>query len=113
MYKMMVSSFYNTLINKDEAIALDTMLNIDRIRNKGILFVVSTAALFRTIIDYNDSYVFSDYVSCYNGAYLYDMNNEKVLYKKNIPVTTLRAKESILKTENFCIASRSIQYKGK
>ena len=59
MYKMMVSSFYNTLINKDEAIALDTMLNIDRIRNKGILFVVSTAALFRTIIDYNDSLIFT------------------------------------------------------
>ena len=86
MYKMMVSSFYNTLINKDEAIALDTMLNIDRIRSKGILFTVSTSALFRTIIDYNDSYVFSDYISCYNGAYLYDMNNDKVLYKKNIPV---------------------------
>ena len=101
MYKMMVSSFYNTLINKDEAIALDTMLNIDRIRNKGILFVVSTAALFRTIIDYNDSYVFSDYVSCYNGAYLYDMNNDKVLYKKNIPVTTLK---KLAKLKDFDMA---------
>ena len=101
MYKMMVSSFYNTLINKDEAIALDTMLNIDRIRNKGILFVVSTAALFRTIIDYNDSYIFSDYVSCYNGAYLYDMNNDKVLYKKNIPVTTLK---KLIKLKGFDMA---------
>ena len=101
MYKMMVSSFYNTLINKDEAIALDTMLNIDRIRNKGVLFVVSTAALFRTIIDYNDSYIFSDYVSCYNGAYLYDMNNDKVLYKKNIPVTTLK---KLIKLKGFDMA---------
>ena len=101
MYKMMVSSFYNTLINKDESIALDTMLNIDRIRNKGILFVVSTAALFRTIIDYNDSYVFSDFISCYNGAYLYDMNNDKVLYKKNIPVTTLK---KLIKLKGFDMA---------
>ena len=101
MYKMMVSSFYNTLINKDESIALDTMLNIDRIRSKGILFTVSTSALFRTIIYYNDSYVFSDYISCYNGAYLYDMNNDKVLYKKNIPVTTLK---KLIKLKGFDMA---------
>jgi hydroxymethylpyrimidine pyrophosphatase-like HAD family hydrolase len=42
MIKIVVSSFYNTLINYEEAIDASTMLEIDRIRNKGILFTILT-----------------------------------------------------------------------
>ena len=40
MIKMVVSSFYNTLIDNEEAIPVSTMLEIERIRKKGIIFSV-------------------------------------------------------------------------
>ena len=41
MLKMIVSSFYNTIIDYEEAIPTSTVLEIDRIRNKGISFSVA------------------------------------------------------------------------
>ena len=38
MLKMVSSSFYNTLIDKEESIPKTTMLEIDRIRKKNIFF---------------------------------------------------------------------------
>ena len=90
MLKMVVSDFYDTLINNDEAISINTMLSIDNIRNNNILFVVATSKNLRTILDYNESYIFSDYIISYNGAYVYDTNKDIVLFKKNIPTTSIR-----------------------
>ena len=36
MVKMVVSDFYDTLINSEEAISINTMLSIDNIRNNNI-----------------------------------------------------------------------------
>lgn len=90
MLKMVVSDFYDTLINNDEAISINTMLSIDNIRNNNILFVVATSKNLRTILDYNESYIFSDYIISYNGAYVYDTNKDIVLFKKTIPTTSVR-----------------------
>ena len=84
MIKIIVSSFYNTLINEEEAIPTSTMLEIDRIRNKKILFTISTNGNYKEILDYNKSYPFVDYIISLNGSYVYDVVNNKCLYKQKI-----------------------------
>ena len=79
MKKMIITSFKDTLISKDESISLPTMLSIDKLRKNNNLFVVATSSLLRTIIDYNESYIFSDYIISYNGAYIYDMIKDKTI----------------------------------
>ena len=108
MYKILVCDFYDTLINKDEAIAIPTMLDIDKMRSKA-LFVVATSGLFRTIIDYNMSYIFSDYIISYNGAYIYDTNKDKAIYKKPIGVTIMR-KLSKIKASNVAFLTLNDMY---
>lgn len=84
MIKIIVSSFYNTLINKEEAIEMSTMLEIDRIRNKGILFTISTNGLYKEVLDYNKDFPFIDYIISLNGSYVYDVLNKKCVYKQKI-----------------------------
>lgn len=105
MYKMVVSDFYDTLINKEESIDINTMLEIDRVRKNGVLFVVATSRLFRTIMDYNSSYLFSDYVISYNGSYIYDCMKEKVVYQRKLPVTLLK---KLIKLKQFDMAFLSL-----
>ena len=105
MYKMIVSDFYDTLINKEESIDINTMLEIDRVRNNNVLFVVATSKLFRTIMDYNSSYVFCDYVISYNGSYIYDLDKEKVLYQRKLPVSLLK---KLIKLKQFDLAFLSL-----
>lgn len=84
MVKMIVSSFYNTLINEEEAIPTSTMLEIDRLRNKGILFTICTNHLYQEVLDYNKDFPFIDYIISLNGDYIYDVNNNKCLFKSKI-----------------------------
>lgn len=84
MIRIVVSSFYNTLIDKEEAIPTSTMLEIDRIRNKGILFTISTNGTYNEILEYNKSYPFVDYIISLNGSLVYDVSNDKCIYKQKI-----------------------------
>lgn len=84
MIRIVVSSFYNTLINYEEAIPTSTMLEIDRIRNSKVLFTISTNGTYKEILDYNKSYPFVDYIISLNGSYVFDVLNNKCIYKQKI-----------------------------
>lgn len=84
MKKLIVSSFYKCLINKEEAIPVSTMLAIENVRNKGNLFAVCTNNLYKDVLYYNKDFPFLDYIISLNGSYIYDVKNEKCLYKKKI-----------------------------
>ena len=58
MIKMVVSSFYNTLIDEEDAIPTSTMLEIDRIRKKGIIFTICTNRLYTELLEYNRDFPF-------------------------------------------------------
>lgn len=90
MYKLFVSGFYETLINSEEAVSMSTMVEIDRIRKKGIIFVAATENDLDSVLDYNRDFPFLDYIICYNGAYIYDVEKNKVLYKKNIGISIVK-----------------------
>ena len=60
MYKLVVSDFFGTLINSEEAISLSTMIELDKIRNKGVLFCITTSKSARIVIDYDKDFPFID-----------------------------------------------------
>lgn len=90
MYKLVISGFDNTLINDEEAISSSTMVKIDEIRRKNILFGISTNRCYKEILSYNRDFPFIDYIIAYNGAYVYDVNKNKVIFKKYILVSIIK-----------------------
>lgn len=90
MKKLVVSSFYNALIDREEAIPLSTMLEIERIRKLGNIFAVSTNNLYTDVLSYNRDFPFLDYIISLNGTYIYDVKKEKCLLKKKLLDSTVK-----------------------
>lgn len=82
--KLFITDFEDTLIDSDGAIPLSTMIEIDRMRKDGIQFGVCSGKILKTILDYNRDFPFLDYIICCHGAFVYDVINRKVLFKKAI-----------------------------
>ena len=97
MIKMVVSSFYNTLINEEEAIASSTMLEIDRLRNKGIIFCVCTNRLSQEILDYNRDLPFIDYIISLNGNCIYEVESGKYFSKNKLSCSNIKKVSTIFK----------------
>lgn len=95
MIKMVASSFYNTLIDKEEAIPMSTMLQIDRIRNNNIKFSILTNRSHNELTYYNKDFPFIDYIVSFNGNYVIDINNNKTIYKN--PLTSNKIKNTLEK----------------
>lgn len=102
MYKMVVSDFFGTLINSEEAIPLSTMIELDRIRKNSILFSITTSKSAKVVIDYNKDFPFIDYVVAFNGSYVYDLVNNKVIYDKGLGVTTVKKLYKLFSNKDLC-----------
>ena len=100
MIKMIVSSFHNTLIDNEGAIPMSTMLEIERIRKKKILFTICTNRGYKEVLEYNKDFPFIDYIISLNGSYVYDVLNNKVIFKKKINQTTINKIEKIISDKN-------------
>jgi len=90
MIKMVVSSFYNALIDEEDAIPTSTMLEIERIRAQGILFCVATNRSYQEVLEYNKDFPFIDYIISLNGSYIYDVEKEKSLSKNKLTTATIK-----------------------
>ena len=90
MYKLLVSDFDGTLVGEELAIDYSTMLAIDKIRREKVLFAIATGRCLGDILYYNRDFSFLDYVVASNGAVVYDVNREKILFKKSISVVSVR-----------------------
>ena len=99
--RMLISSFYNTLINKEEAISFSTMLEIDKLRKKDILFSICTSRSHEEVLYYNHDYPFIDYIISYNGNYIYDVKKKKNIYKNPLKKTLIRKVEEIFKDKKI------------
>ena len=95
MNKMVVSSFYNALIDREDAIPTSTMLEIERIRKKGILFCVATNRTYQEVLDYNRDFPFIDYIVSLNGSYVYDVEKKKCLLKNKLTTSTVKKMKTI------------------
>ena len=79
MKRMIINSFYNTLIDKEDAIPLSTMLEIERLRKSGNKFVILTNRSAEELSFYNRDFPFIDYIIAFNGNYVLDVENNKCL----------------------------------
>ena len=103
MYKMVVSSFFNTLIDSEEAISYSTMKEIDKLRREyGVIFTIMTDSPLNLVIDYNRDFPFIDYIIAFNGGYVYDVLNRKVISKKSMGVLTIKKIYRLFSELNIC-----------
>ena len=90
MVKMIVSSFYNALLDEEEAIPTSTMLEIERIRKKGIPFSICTNRLYKDVLDYNRDFPFIDYIISLNGSCIYDVQKGKCFVKNKLSLSNIK-----------------------
>lgn len=90
MYKLVVSDFDKTLINDDGEIPISTIILFDELRRNGVKIAIATGRCLKSVLDYNKDVTFCDYLITSNGAYIYDVENDKILYKKNISINSIK-----------------------
>ena len=71
--KMIVSSFYNTLIDEEDAIPTSTMFTLDEYKKNGCLFTVLTNRDIDDVLYYDESFPFIYYIIGFNGSVVYDV----------------------------------------
>ena len=77
MIKLFATSFYNTLIDEEDAIPTSTMLEFERIRKKNIKLVILTNRLEEEVLYYNQDYPFIDYIISLNGSRILNVEKKK------------------------------------
>lgn len=90
MYKLVVCSFDNTLIDSEEVIPTSTALLFDKLRRDKIKIVITTGRCLKSVLDYNRDFPICDYLVTSNGAYIYDVIKQNVIFKKNIGIRTIK-----------------------
>lgn len=109
MIKMLVSSFYNTIIDEEDAIPTSTMLELDRVKQKGMKLTILTNRLIEDVLYYNHDYPFIDYIIGLNGSIIYDVEKNKTIENKSFTRSELEEiqkkyskKEIIYYTKDNC-----------
>ena len=95
MIKMIVTSFYNTLIDEEDAIPTSTMIEFDEFKNKGVPLTILNNRLLDEVLYYNHSYPFIRYVIGLNGSILYDVEAEQILLKKKLNDEVIQKVEEV------------------
>ncbi len=101
MKKMIAISFYHALIDDEYAISQSIMLEIERIRKKGILFCVCTNRTYQEVLEYNKDFPFIDYIISLNGSYIYDVLKEQCISKKKLAVSNLKKIANLFEGHNI------------
>ena len=83
MIKYLVSSFYNTMIDEEDAIPTSTMFELDRVKQKNIKFIVLTNRLKEDVLYYNHDYPFIDYIISLNGSIITEVETNKNIFLKS------------------------------
>lgn len=102
MYKILISDFEDTLIDEEDAIPLSTMLALDKVRNNKITYGIITKRNFRSILEYNKDFPFVDYIIVLDGAYVYDVNKDKPLFKRNVSISIVKKIKKVFDDYNLC-----------
>jgi len=77
--KRLIIINFNALLDEEEAIPVSIMLEIERIRKKGIVFSVYTANTYQEVLDYNRDFPFIDYIISLNSSHLFDVKEDKAI----------------------------------
>jgi Cof subfamily protein (haloacid dehalogenase superfamily) len=94
MIKVFITDVDGTLYDHDNmSIPLRNIVAIQELQKRGVEVVVATARTFsssQSIIDALDMKKQGGYVIASNGATIYDIKNDKLIYKKPIPMDLVK-----------------------
>ena len=90
MYKLVISDFKDTIIDKEGSISTDTIISIDNYRRNGGIFSICSETNYEDVLYYDKSFHFIDYIISYSGSVIYDVNKEKIIYDKHILVSKIK-----------------------
>lgn len=115
MKKMFVSSFYNTLLNKEEAIPTSTMFSIDNMKQQNTYLTILTNRMLSDVLYYNRDYPFIDYVIALNGSIIYDVEKERYLAKTPLDQDIVEEVDDVFKNEivTYYTLNKYYPYKPK
>ena len=65
MFKLIISDFKDTLIDREESISTDTIISIDNYRRNSGLFSICTDLGIDEVLYYDKSFHFIDYIIRY------------------------------------------------
>ena len=90
MYKLVISDFKDTIIDKEGSISTDTIISIDNYRRNGGIFSICSETNYEDVLYYDKSFHFIDYIISYSGSVIYDVNKEKIIYDKHILISKIK-----------------------
>ena len=90
MFKLILSDFKDTLIDKEDSISTDTIISIDNYRRDGGLFSICNDLGIEEILYYDKSFHFIDYIIGFSGSIIYDVNKDKIIYNKHILISKVK-----------------------
>lgn len=76
MKKVAICKFED-LIGKEDAISVNTMLSIEKLKNKKYLLLVHSNKNIEELLYYNKDFPFIDYIVSEKGYYFYDVKKSK------------------------------------
>ena len=85
MYRILACDMDGTLLKDDKTISEETIKELNRITDKGIIFLPSTGRTHRELPEAIRNLPFIHYALCCNGGAIYSYLEEKYIYEKLIP----------------------------
>lgn len=90
MKKMIAMDLDGTLLNIDKKISSKSKEYLIKLKNEGYVIVIATGRVLNSALGVTEGALFADYVVGSAGGIIYDRNNNKILYEKNISKDTLK-----------------------
>ena len=104
MYKLIAIDIDGTLLNSEGKLTERTKNTIKRVTSKNVKVVLTSGRVTKSVADIAKLVNADRYMICDNGASIYDIENNKTIWSKEIP------KETVINLVRTCLEN-NIYYK--
>ena len=97
MYKLVAIDIDGTLLNSNGELTERTIETIRKVTNKGVKIVLTSGRVTNSVKAIADRICANKYIICDNGASIYDIDNNKTIWSKEI------SKETVIDLVKICL----------
>ena len=91
MYKMIVTDLDGTLLNKNKNVSEKSKIYLKELKDKGYIICVDTGRTLGRAKYALGEFDYINYIIGNNGTYIYDVSNDRSLYKSSIKTENIKA----------------------
>ena len=91
MYKMIVTDLDGTLLNKNKNVSEKSKKYLKELKDKGYIICVDTGRTLGRAKYALGGFDYINYIIGNNGTYIYDVSNDRSLYKSSIKTENIKA----------------------